>query len=235
MCTWPGTDGSFRMFKSVLSQHVSGFCFQRMIGAVYLLLAPSFFLTYFLLLSVLWRLAPWNRLWCSAAWADWCSYGSQCYQVKTVSLCIKIRQRSLSDLHASSFPTCELSTQLQGVERMPATCWCLTPPPSLPPSVSVCHMCFCSCTHNAFRCHKGIYSAFLQHICRIEMPNAALFLFCFDVLTSPYSSGLGKRFWKSKAICSLGRVSFSFYSTDALLWYCLDHSTQINCMHTNRK
>ena len=82
----------------------------------------------------------------------------------------------------------------------------------------------------------------LQHICRIEMPNAALFLFCFDVplkkkknLALPsffYMPGLrggGGRFWKSHLFTK------SLTSFHALLLF-LDHRTIMkNCMHTNRK
>lgn len=62
---------------------------------------------------------------------------------------------------------------------------------------------------------KG-YIPHLQHICRIEMPNAALFLF----RSALHCTRRGKR----KAICSLFFVL-----------YVLDHCTKINCMHTSSR
>lgn len=55
-------------------------------------------------------------------------------------------------------------------------------PPFLPPTVYVSHPLLLK---HAYRycfqvLQRDIYRV-LQHICRIEMPNAALFLFCFDV------------------------------------------------------
>lgn len=62
--------------------------------------------------------------------------------------------------------------------------WLLLPPPPRP-SVSACHICFCSSTHiaNAFRCYKGIYTA-LQHILKCQM----LPYFCFVWMSRIWNS-----------------------------------------------
>lgn len=115
-------------------------------------------------------------------------------------------------------------------------------PPFLPPTVYVSHPLLLK---HAYRycfqvLQRDIYRV-LQHICRIEMPNAALFLFCFDVplkkkITSHFIFFLrvgapgGARFWKSHLFTE------SLTSFHALLSF-LDHRTiiKIVCIPIEKK
>lgn len=116
-------------------------------------------------------------------------------------------------------------------------------PPFLPPTVYVSHPLLLK---HAYRycfqvLQRDIYRV-LQHICRIEMPNAALFLFCFDVPLKKKNnhalhfffnvSGLqgGARFWKSHLFTE------SLTSFHALLSF-LDHRTiiKIVCIPIEKK
>ena len=95
-----------------------------------------------------------------------------------------------------------------------------------------------------FRCYKRDIYRVIQHICRVEMPNAALF-FCSVstfvenlALHCSFFGGSGQ-VWKKQSHLFTEDFNFNFVFFflnwfDAL-WYCLDHCTIINCMHTNRK
>lgn len=114
-CTSPGTDRSFWMFKSVLSQRVNGFYLRRTLSAVYLFACSfHFFFPPFLLFQIKWaRLeithdAQPNKLADSCLghsvirWRQYHSASSQ-YQDQPLQLLWS---------HASAFPTCALSTRL---------------------------------------------------------------------------------------------------------------------------
>lgn len=181
-----GSDRSSWMFKSVLSQQVNGFSFLRTRSAVYLLLVPSFFF----LLPFLFSPFPFNghvlKFTHNAQpnkLTDSCM-GRGVIRWRQYQLSIQSVSRSAitaSLISCLCLPTCVLSPRLHRWEKClrHAGTWLPSPLPFL----SACHIRFCSSTHiaTAFRCYKGIYTASYSIYCRIEMPNAALFLVCFDV------------------------------------------------------
>lgn len=179
---------------------------------------------FFFLLSVLWACLEISHNAQPHKLTDSCM-GHGVIRWRQLSLSIQSVSRSAvtaSLISCFCLPTCVINTTPL-LRKCLRTCWFLTPLP--PVNVCVLHpIRFCSSTHiaTAFRCYKGIYNAFLQHICRIEMPNAALFLFCFQSSTSFDLSELGAGFEEEKPS---DHWEF-FTSFDALLWYCLDHCTK---------
>lgn len=78
---------------------------------------------------------------------------------------------------ASSLVFMLLSSHMHVINTT-AACWedtCDMSVLDFPPSVFMCHNCFCSSTHNTSRCYKKDTYPILQHICCIKRPNAALF------------------------------------------------------------
>lgn len=168
------------MFKSVLSQQVNGFIFYRTISAVYLLLAPHYFFPLFiLLLSVLWACLEFT-------------HNAQPHKLTDSRMghgVIRWRQHHSVSSQYQDQPSQPLWSHASAllrvcyqhnttVDKMPAKCWFLTPPPP---------QCLCVTSASAQApislllsgVTKGYIPHFTAYICRIEMPNAALFLFLF--------------------------------------------------------
>lgn len=186
-CTWsPGSDRSSWMFKSVLSQQVNGFfSFLRTRSAVYLLLVSSFFYFIFYnffspflfnghVLKFTHNAQP-NKL------TDSCM-GHGVIRWRQYQLSIQSASRSAitaSLISCLCLPTCVLSPRLLCWQKCLRHAGTWLPPPS----------CLCVTFASAQArislllsgVTKGIYTAFYSIYCRIEMPNAALFLVCFDV------------------------------------------------------
>lgn len=157
--------------------------------------------------------------------------------MKTVSLSIQSVSGSAIPAiwsHASAFPRVRSRHHVK--KKMPATCWYLT---SLPQCLG-CHICFCSSTHiaTAFRCYKGIYTAFysIYAVLKCQM----LPYFCFLVFIENRAlrlnlSGPEAGFEKEKPSVHWYFSVLSVFS-NALFWYCLGHCcTKVQCMHNNRK
>ena len=186
-CTFfPGTDRSSWMFKSVLSQQVNGFNLFYARWVLFLLFLFRLFLAFFLFVcSFLFSLY-------SVQWA--ClelTHNAQPNKLTDSRMghsVIRWRQYHLVSRWATTASL--ISCFLPSINTTPLLRKCLRHagtwlplPPSLPLlTVYVSHPLLLK---HAYRycfqvLQRDIYRI-LQHICRIEMPNAALFLFCFDV------------------------------------------------------
>lgn len=160
----------------------------HMLSAVYLLLVPSSFFFFFsppLLLSFQWACLEITHNAQPHKLTDSCSGVIRCEdRITQYPISIKISRHSFSDLMLLPSHVCVINndstTSRRCLRYIPVLDF--TPPPPLPPpSVS-------PASHPLWLKHayllplsgvtKG-YIPHLQHICRIEMPNAALFLFLF--------------------------------------------------------
>lgn len=114
-------------------------------------------------------------------------------------------------------------------------------PPFLPPTVYVSHPLLLK---HAYRycfqvLQRDIYRV-LQHICRIEMPNAALFLFCFDVplkkkITSHFIFFFTCRGSRGGQVLKKPSVHWKFHLFPCFVIVFRSPHNNKNCMHTNRK
>lgn len=182
----PGTDRSSWMFKSVLSQQVNGFHFFYARWVLFLRffssLVPCFFFFFFCpFISVQWacleitHYAQPNKLTDS---------GMGHSVIRWRQYHLVWRWATTASLISCFLPSINTTPLLRKCLRHAGTWLPLPPslPPFLPPTVYVSHPLLLK---HAYRycfqvLQRDIYRV-LQHICRIEMPNAALFLFCFDV------------------------------------------------------
>lgn len=138
-------------------------------------------------------------------------YGSRCYQVKTVSLCIQSVSRSATAAPLISCFCVRYQHDSTG-EKMLVTCWYLTSPNTPPPFLGVCvshpllpkrayHHCF----QVSIKGHVPHFTAYMPYL------NAKCCLICVLILTFIKNPAL--RFngrglvYQRKAICS----SFSFF------------------------
>lgn len=118
-----------------------------------------------------------------------------------------------------------------------------SPSPTPPPSP---HIRFCSSTHiaAAFRCYKGIYTAFysIYAVLKCQMlpyfsfiltfiKNLALHLICRGFREEGRGAGLEKE----KPSVHRKMITFFLNYFHALLRYCLDHCTEIKRMHNQYK
>lgn len=213
------------MFKSVLSQQVNGFIFytwQVLFIFCLFLLSPTLFFSF-----------------CSMGMSWKCTHNAQ--PNKLTDSCmghsvIRWRQyHSVSSLYQDQpsqllcLPTSVLSTRLH--------CWenaCDMLVLDSPPSVSACNICFHSSTHNAtaFRCYKGIYTAFYSIYAVLKCQMLPYFCFIFTLriqhLILLVQAGLKK---KSHLFTEL---FLYFFSCFVVILFRSLHKNK-NCMHNNRK